>query len=153
MVDDDDPALITKKFWSHVKSSSNLHRIPESVYFKNKIRTDAGHKLIRLTYSTIVLLINFLMLHCMIFPLTFTRILISTSYFVTEKYVNCYQKLTQIKLKVLMVFMVRFLKIVRLGWHIHYHFYLRSHIILGIYPRSGGMQMLFPSLRRVVKRM
>ena len=44
MVDDDDPALITKKFWSHVKSSSNSHRIPESVYFKNKIRTDAAHK-------------------------------------------------------------------------------------------------------------
>ena len=42
--DEDDTAFITKKFWSHVKATSNSHRIPESMYFKNQIRSDAGHK-------------------------------------------------------------------------------------------------------------
>ena len=32
--DDNDTALINKKFWSHVKASTNSHRIPESVHYK-----------------------------------------------------------------------------------------------------------------------
>ena len=40
----DDPALLTKKFWSYVKSTSNSHRIPESVYADNCIRTSAIDK-------------------------------------------------------------------------------------------------------------
>ena len=31
----DDPALITKKFWSHVKQNSKSHRLPEAMHLKN----------------------------------------------------------------------------------------------------------------------
>ena len=36
---DSDTLTITKKFWSHVKSTSNSHRIPESVYYGRYIRS------------------------------------------------------------------------------------------------------------------
>ena len=36
--DDSDPALISKKFWKHVKSTSKSTRIPETVWYKNKFR-------------------------------------------------------------------------------------------------------------------
>ena len=40
--DDNDPALVSKKFWSHLKSVSNCSRVPESVsykgYFKNNVQ-------------------------------------------------------------------------------------------------------------------
>ena len=38
MSDSDDPAFITKKFWSYVKSSSKSHRIPECVKYGNTLR-------------------------------------------------------------------------------------------------------------------
>ena len=38
--DDSDPALIPKKFWSHVKSSSNSTRIPETVHYKGWFRNN-----------------------------------------------------------------------------------------------------------------
>ena len=38
--DDDDPSLITQKIWSHVKSKSNSHRIPECVSYKNCFKTN-----------------------------------------------------------------------------------------------------------------
>ena len=38
--DDSDPALISKKFWSHVKSKSKSSRIPETVYYGNRFRRD-----------------------------------------------------------------------------------------------------------------
>ena len=38
MYNDDDPALITKKFWSHVKSCSKATRIPQRMYFKDTYR-------------------------------------------------------------------------------------------------------------------
>ena len=38
--DESDPALIPKKFWSHVKSSSNSTRIPETVHYKGRFRND-----------------------------------------------------------------------------------------------------------------
>ena len=42
MYNSDDPALITKKFWSHVKFNSKSDRIPECMYLKNMYRnTDA----------------------------------------------------------------------------------------------------------------
>ena len=34
----DDPALITKKFWSHYKYITKSHRLPESMYYKSSIR-------------------------------------------------------------------------------------------------------------------
>jgi len=40
LTDDSDTAMITKKFWSYVKSSSNCHRIPECVEFQGVIRND-----------------------------------------------------------------------------------------------------------------
>ena len=40
----DDPALITKKFWSHVKFSSNSRRIPERMYRNEQFRTAPSDK-------------------------------------------------------------------------------------------------------------
>ena len=38
--DDNDPALVSKKFWSHLKSVSNCSRIPESVSYKGCFRNN-----------------------------------------------------------------------------------------------------------------
>ena len=38
LYNDDDPALITKKFWSHVKSSSKNSRIPDRMYLRETFR-------------------------------------------------------------------------------------------------------------------
>ena len=38
--DDSDPSLISKKFWSHVKSTSNSTRIPETIHYKGKFRNN-----------------------------------------------------------------------------------------------------------------
>ena len=38
--DHDDPALISKKFWSHVKSMSGSSRIPGTVNYKNRFRNN-----------------------------------------------------------------------------------------------------------------
>ena len=38
--DDNDPALVSKKFWSHVKSVSNCSRIPESVSYNGSFRNN-----------------------------------------------------------------------------------------------------------------
>ena len=38
--DDDDPALISKKFWSHVKSMSGSSRIPGTVRYGNRYRNN-----------------------------------------------------------------------------------------------------------------
>ena len=40
--DQDDPALISKKFWSHVKSTSNTSRIPETVNYGSQYRNSPG---------------------------------------------------------------------------------------------------------------
>jgi hypothetical protein len=39
MYDSNDPALITKKFWSHVKYANNTRRIPERMYRNDQYRT------------------------------------------------------------------------------------------------------------------
>ena len=39
-VDDSDPALISKRFWTHVKSKSKSTRIPETVKYCNRFRSD-----------------------------------------------------------------------------------------------------------------
>ena len=38
--DDSDPCIISKKFWKHVKSVSNSHRIPETVNYGQKFRNN-----------------------------------------------------------------------------------------------------------------
>ena len=38
--DQSDPALVSKKFWSHLKSSSNTSRIPETVCYQGKFRNN-----------------------------------------------------------------------------------------------------------------
>ena len=38
--DDDDPALISKNFWSHVKATSNSSRIPETISYKGRFRNN-----------------------------------------------------------------------------------------------------------------
>ena len=40
LTDSEDTALITKKFWSYVKSSSNSHRIPECMEYAGALRFD-----------------------------------------------------------------------------------------------------------------
>ena len=44
MYNSDDPALITKKFWSHVKFVNNSHRIPECMYLKDTYRNSSLDK-------------------------------------------------------------------------------------------------------------
>ena len=39
IINDDDPALVKKKFWSYYKSTSNCNRIPETVNYKGKYRS------------------------------------------------------------------------------------------------------------------
>ena len=39
MYNSDDPALITKKFWSHFKFANNSRRIPERMYRKTQYRS------------------------------------------------------------------------------------------------------------------
>ena len=41
---EDDSSLITKKFWSYVKSSSNGHRIPEIIHLDDVYRTDPAEQ-------------------------------------------------------------------------------------------------------------
>ena len=44
LYNNDDPALITKKFWSHVKSNSKSQRIPECIHLNGRYRTNAKDK-------------------------------------------------------------------------------------------------------------
>ena len=44
MYNTDDPALITKKFWSHYKFANNSHRIPERMYLQNQFRNKPSEK-------------------------------------------------------------------------------------------------------------
>ena len=41
VINDDDPALIKKKFWSFFKSTSNSCRIPETMCYKSKFRSES----------------------------------------------------------------------------------------------------------------
>ena len=41
IIDDDDPALIKKKFWSFYKSTSNSTRIPETMSYSSKVRSNS----------------------------------------------------------------------------------------------------------------
>ena len=40
IINDDDPALIKKKFWSYFKSTSNTCRIPETVNYRGRFRSE-----------------------------------------------------------------------------------------------------------------
>ncbi len=40
----DDPALLTKKFWSHVKFTSKSTRIPEKIFVGDRFRSNAAEK-------------------------------------------------------------------------------------------------------------
>jgi endonuclease/exonuclease/phosphatase family metal-dependent hydrolase len=44
MYNSDDPALITKKFWSHYKFANNSRRIPERMYRKSRFCTSPSEK-------------------------------------------------------------------------------------------------------------
>ena len=44
VVDDSDPALISKKFWSHVKSKSKSTRIPKTVHYGQRFRRDCSEQ-------------------------------------------------------------------------------------------------------------
>ena len=44
LYNDDDPELINKKFWSHVKSKSNCHRIPECIHRNSIFRNKSSEK-------------------------------------------------------------------------------------------------------------
>ena len=44
LFDESHENAITKKFWSYVKSTSNSHRIPDSVHYKHKFRCQAKDK-------------------------------------------------------------------------------------------------------------
>ena len=44
LYNNDDPNLITKTFWSHVKSTSKSHRIPECIHRNNTFRNKPEDK-------------------------------------------------------------------------------------------------------------
>ena len=44
LYNEDDPDLITKKCWSHVKSNSKSRRLPETIHLKNRFRNDPVDK-------------------------------------------------------------------------------------------------------------
>ena len=44
MYNTDDPALITKKFWAHVKSNSKTNRIPDTMHYKGRFRNNSVDK-------------------------------------------------------------------------------------------------------------
>ena len=44
LYNNNDPALITKKFYSHVKSKSKNHRLPECMHRKNVYRNTPSQK-------------------------------------------------------------------------------------------------------------
>ena len=44
VINDDDPALIKKKFWSYLKSTSNSNRIPENVNYQGRFRSNLKDK-------------------------------------------------------------------------------------------------------------
>ena len=44
IMDDDDSALLSKKFWPYVKSSSNNHRIPETVNYGHRFRNNPKYQ-------------------------------------------------------------------------------------------------------------
>ena len=52
--DKDDPALISKKFWSHVKSTSNTSRILRLSTMETKFVTVLGIRLSCLTGSLLI---------------------------------------------------------------------------------------------------
>ena len=41
---DENPSIITKKFWSYVKATTNSHRLPANMHFKNCFRNKACGK-------------------------------------------------------------------------------------------------------------
>ena len=59
---DDDPSLVSKKFWSYVKSKSNTSRIPEIVSYKCHFRNNVKDQ------TDLFSLISSLTLVTMIFP-------------------------------------------------------------------------------------
>ena len=44
LYDEDDPVLITKKFWSHVKSNSKSSRVPETMHLDNRFCNKSSKK-------------------------------------------------------------------------------------------------------------
>ena len=44
LYNEDDPVLITKKFWSHVKSNSKSSRLPETMHLDNRFRNKSSEK-------------------------------------------------------------------------------------------------------------
>ena len=44
LYNEDDSELITKKFWSHVKSTSKSCRLPETIHYNNRFRNKASEK-------------------------------------------------------------------------------------------------------------
>ena len=44
LYNEDDPVLITKKFWSHVKCNSKSSRLPETMHLDNRFRNKSSEK-------------------------------------------------------------------------------------------------------------
>ena len=44
LYNEDDPDLITKKFWSHINSNSKSCRLPETMHLKSNFRNKPSEK-------------------------------------------------------------------------------------------------------------
>ena len=113
LYNEDDPGLITKKFWSHVKSNSKSSRLPETMHLDDTFRNKPS--------LTIIFMNNFLV------DQTITLILISQtikyliSILIEIECINTSPILILIKRVAPMVYMVKSLKIVRKALHILFH--------------------------------
>ena len=105
---EDDPGLITKKFWFHVKSNSKSSRLPETMH------SDDTFRLKRQNSITIIFMNNFLVHQIIKLILIFQTIKYLISISIEIECINISLILTLIK----MVYMVKFKKIVRKALHI-----------------------------------
>ena len=84
--EDEDLALVSKKFWGHLKSTSGSSSIPETVNYGSRFRNkpqDQAELFINF------LPINLLMSLNMILTLTSVMMLITTSILILGKFVKC----------------------------------------------------------------
>ena len=81
--DDDDPSLISKKFWTHVKSTSKTTRIPDTVNYRT-VDSETIQR-IKQNYSMNILKINFLTQVAMTLILTTAMILLMISILVSAE--------------------------------------------------------------------
>ena len=152
MYNSDDPALITKKFWSHVKFSSKSQRIPERMYLNGCYRSSNLDKAnLFNTYfcdqfsdssSYNIHISNYDNDIDLDFSHRDIRRLLSN---INSNKANGPDAINGKILK----FCAASLSL----YHTHYLYYLNYHIIQAVSQMNGNLQMLFLSIKRAPRKM